>query len=102
MKNVLAKFRDQDDEERTKLVEEAKTSIGRQRVVLFTTLLLQFFTLCADTVIIPFFPKAARDRNLKNMYIGIVFSSFDLARCIGSPIVGSLVSMQYYLGLAIS
>ena len=98
----MAKFQDQDDEERTKLLEEVETLIGRQRVVLFTTLLLQFFTLCADTIIIPFFPKAAKDRNLTNMHIGIVFSSFDLARCVGSPIVGSLVSMQYYLGLAIS
>ena len=67
-------------------------SIGRQRVMLCTVLLLQFCSLCADTIIFPFFPLVAKEKGLTSTHVGIVFTSFDLSRFLFSPIFGSLVS----------
>ena len=66
-------------------------SIAKQRAMLFTTLLLLFISLCADTMLFPFFPKIAADKGLSNVEIGAVFSAYELARFIFSPIFGSLV-----------
>ena len=85
------------EETRSKDAEEKQyPSIGRQRVMLCTVLLLQFCSLCADTIIYPFFPLVAKDKRLTSTHIGIVFTSFDLSRFLFSPIFGSVVSTQMF------
>ena len=70
---------------------------AKQPFIVFMILSLQFLALCSDTVIYPFFPKVAYDRGISNTNIGVVFSSYDLARFVASPIFGSLVSFAYFL-----
>ena len=91
---------DTEDQKATLLEETASSdaadkqylSIGKQRVMLCTILLLQFCSLCADTIIFPFFPLVAKEKGLTSTHVGIVFTSFDLSRFLFSPIFGSLVS----------
>ena len=72
-------------------------SFSRQIAVVFSILSLQFFCLCADTVIFPFFPPLAKEKGLNNTYIGIIFAAFDISKSVFSPVFGSLVSiLEFY------
>ena len=62
--------------------------------IVIVTLFIQFWALCSDSVITVFFGNVARSKGLSYSQIGIVFSSYDLARFISSPLAGSLVSMH--------
>lgn len=75
----------------SKATVSSELSINRQRLLLFIILLLQFFSLCADTFIYPFFPYVSAKRGLTHTEVGLVFSAYDLPRFITSPIFGSLV-----------
>ena len=70
---------------------DSKPSRTKQRAMVVTILFLQFCALCADTIIFPFFPSIGKKKGLSNTEIGGTFSSFDLSRCIASPLFGSLV-----------
>ena len=65
------------------------------QVRLITTLSIQFWVQCSDTAIFVFFATTAREKGLSYSQIGIVFSSYDLARFILSPAAGSLVCLLY-------
>ena len=65
-------------------------SIARQRGIIFTVLSLQFISLCADTIIFPFYPALAIEKGLSNTYIELVFAAFDNTKCLFSPIIGSI------------
>ena len=73
-----------------------KFSTYKQLMMIFMMLSLQFLALCSDTVIYPFFPAVAFDRGITNTQIGVVFSSYDFARFVASPVFGSLVSYIIY------
>lgn len=63
----------------------------KQRILIASVLCLQFASLCVDTAIFPFFPEVGRENGLTVTQIGIVFSAYDFARFVVSPICGSLV-----------
>ena len=82
---------------------EKKFSKTKEIAMLVMVLTLQFFALCSDTILYPFFPKVAYDRGISNTQIGVVISTFDFARFVASPIFGSLVSLiQQFLEISIS
>lgn len=66
-------------------------SIARQRAMLATIIGLQFFTSCFNTCAYPFYPEVATNKGLTSTEIGVVYSSYDIARVITSPIAGALV-----------
>ena len=74
------------------IVKTPYPSTARQRGMLATILFLLFVSLCADTMLFPFFPKIAVEKGLSSIQIGAVFSSYELARFVFSPVFGSLVS----------
>ena len=86
---------DTEDEGETLLeqstTKEVKPSRSKQKGMLITVLFLQFCSLCADTIIYPFFPSIAKEKGLNNSEIGGIFSAYELSRCVTSPIFGSLV-----------
>ena len=88
---------DSEDDEKSLFQEnetkEPELSRTKQRGILTTILFLQFCSLCADTIIFPFFPSVAKRKGLSNTEIGVIFSSYDFSRCITSPLFGSLVSI---------
>ena len=88
---------DSEDDEKSLFQEnetkEPELSRTKQRGILATILFLQFCSLCADTIIFPFFPSVAKRKGLSNTEIGVIFSSYDFSRCITSPLFGSLVSI---------
>lgn len=72
-------------------------SVARQRGMLFIILSLQGLALCESTTVFPFFPAVAKVKGLSALQMGIVFSSYSVARSIFSPICGSIVSITFFL-----
>ena len=73
----------------------ARTSRGKFKmvVIVIITLFIQFWSLCSDTAINVFFGEISLSKGLSYSQIGTVFSSYDLARFMSSPVAGSLVCM---------
>ena len=74
----------------------------RRLGILFTSLSLLFFALCADYLIYPFFPNIAKKKGFSNTEIGVVYTAYNFARFLSSPITAWLVSILmscYYLGI---
>ncbi|XP_067943441.1 MFS-type transporter SLC18B1-like [Watersipora subatra] len=53
---------------------------------------LQCLSRGSDTMIYPFYPEVARVEGVTMAYIGIVYSAYDLARFISSPIFGTILT----------
>ena len=60
--------------------------------ILFTSLSLLFFALCSDFLIYPFFPNIAKKKGFSNTEIGVVYTAYNFARFLSSPITAWLVS----------
>ncbi|KAF6041445.1 hypothetical protein EB796_000243 [Bugula neritina] len=67
-------------------------SVWKERLLVVRVLTVQFIALCTDTFLYPFFPQEATAKGLTPTHIGIVFSSFELARFVSSLATGCLVS----------
>lgn len=62
--------------------------------MLMTLLIAQFAGMCVDMLPLPFLTLEGKERGLKEIQVGIIFGSYDLARGIISPFIGTLVSVQ--------
>ena len=76
----------------------AKNVSCGQKVALLALLLLQFCHLTTDSLLIPFFPDEAFSKGLTHVHLGIVYSAYELTRCLSAPIFGTLVckTMLYF------
>ncbi|KAF6022350.1 hypothetical protein EB796_019338 [Bugula neritina] len=78
----------------SKSQESTKPDLPKHREYLLVVVLLfsQFVAQCTDTFLFPFFPYKAKNKGLNEIDIGIVFSSFELARFVTAPVLGYLLS----------
>ena len=78
---------------------------AKQIGLVFIVLFGQFCALCLDTFIFPFFPVIATKKGLTEFHFGLVYSAYEFARFITSPIYGSLVragcriAIQYHVAV---
>ena len=85
------------DDKSLKLCEQhlpatATTSNSAKQISLVLIVMIsQFCALCPDTFIFPFFPVVATEKGLTEFHFGLVYSAYELARFIMSPVYGSLV-----------
>lgn len=95
----MEETREEEIEESTKLISRAKSIKEkwqpnwnrRDMSLLVLVVLAQGGSVCSDSFLYPFFPEEALRRGLTQTYIGVVFSSYEMARFVTSPIAGSLV-----------
>jgi len=82
----------------SKSQESTKPDLPKHREYLLVVVLLfsQFVAQCTDTFLFPFFPYKAKNKGLNEIDIGIVFSSFELARFVTAPVLGYLVRLLCY------
>ena len=72
----------------------------RQLATIFIIQFMQFGAFCSDSAIFTFFPLVSKDRGLSFTEIGVIFSAYDVTKCISAPICGSMVSMYVYSKLS--
>jgi len=75
-----------------------KTGYRWKEIALFLVVLcMQCGTTISESFMLPFFPIEADKRHLTQTHTGIVFSAYEVARFLTSPIAGSLVSNGRFL-----
>ena len=83
------------DSEINSLLEDPtspKLSAEKQRAMLVTILLLQFFATTFETCGYPFYPEIATNKGLSSSEIGLAFAAYGAASFMSAPIAGSMVS----------
>lgn len=54
--------------------------------------LVDFISFCSMSIMAPFFPKEASEKQMSNTLSGLVFSFYALVMFITSPVFGKIVS----------
>lgn len=63
-----------------------------QYILLVVLLALHGCVLCSDSFLYPFFGTEAKRKGLADKQIGVVYSSYEIVRCLTAPLYGMLVS----------
>ncbi|KAF6028875.1 hypothetical protein EB796_012817 [Bugula neritina] len=79
-----------DDLEDTETLKER--SKIKQILSLIVLCAVQFFAISSESAMYSCFPPAAFLKDMNNVQIGLVFSSYELARLLASPVAGLLVA----------
>lgn len=63
-----------------------------QKMTLASLALVDFISFCSMSIMAPFFPKEASEKQMSNTLSGLVFSFYALVMFITSPVFGKIVS----------
>lgn len=64
----------------------------KQWIMMLSVGLLWMLVLIVETIIFPFYPAIAKKKGISKIWIGAVFTAYELTRVAANPIFGSLVS----------
>lgn len=76
-----------------------------QKMTLASLALVDFISFCSMSIMAPFFPKEASEKDMSNTLSGFVFSFYALVMFLTSPVFGKIVSCTItntFLGFSIN